>query len=58
MRAWLEATLRQTSKRSDLAVAIRYALARWAALTRYVDDGRVEIDNNPVERAIQPIALG
>jgi transposase len=58
MRAWLEATLRQASKRSDLAVAIRYALTRWTALTRYVDDGRVEIDNNPVERAIRPIALG
>ncbi len=58
MRAWLEATLRQASKRSDLAVAIRYALTRWTALTRYVGDGRIEIDNNPVERAIRPIALG
>jgi transposase len=58
MRAWLDTTLRQTSKRSDLAKAIRYALARWTALTRYVGDGRIEIDNNPVERAIRPIALG
>ena len=39
-------------------MAIRYALSRWAALTRYAGDGRVEIDNNPVERAIRPIALG
>ena len=39
-------------------MAIRYALVRWTALTRYADDGTVEIDNNPVERAIRPIALG
>lgn len=58
MRTWLEATLRRISKRGDLARAIRYALGRWAALTRYVDDGTIEIDNNPVERAIRPIALG
>jgi transposase len=58
MRAWLDTTLRQTSKRSDLAIAIRYALTRWTALTRYLGDGRIEIDNNPVERAIRPIALG
>ena len=58
MRSWLDETLRRASKRSDLAVAIRYALARWTALTRYAGDGRIEIDNNPVERAIRPIALG
>ena len=58
MRSWLDDTLRRTSKRSDLAVAIRYALTRWTALTRYAADGRIEIDNNPVERAIRPIALG
>jgi len=58
MHTWLQAILHRTSKRSDLAAAIRYALGRWAALTRYVDDGTVEIDNNPVERAIRPIALG
>ena len=34
------------------------ALGRWPALTRYLDDGTIEIDNNPVERAIRPIALG
>jgi hypothetical protein len=58
MHAWLTAALARTSKRSDLAAAIRYALGRWPALSRYVDDGTVEIDNNPVERAIRPIALG
>ena len=58
MCVWLDETLRRTSRRSDLAAAIRYALSRWTALTRYAGDGRIEIDNNPVERAIRPIALG
>src|SRR6185437_4274103 len=40
------------------AEAIRYALARRPDLTRFLDDGRIELDNNPVERAIRPIALG
>jgi hypothetical protein len=58
MRAWLQETLQRLPKRGDLAKAIRYALRRWMALTRYLDDGTIEIDNNPVERAIRPIALG
>jgi hypothetical protein len=52
MRIWLSATLARVSGRSDLAGAIRYTLSRWKALTRYVADGRLEVDNNPVERAI------
>jgi hypothetical protein len=39
-------------------VAIRYALTRWTALTRYADDGRIEIDNNAAERSIRDAALG
>lgn len=39
-------------------MAIRYALTRWVALTRYCDDGRLEIDNNAAERSLRPIALG
>ena len=35
-----------------------YALIRWSALCRFIDDGRIELDNNTVERAIRPIALG
>ncbi len=35
-----------------------HPLARWPALCRFLDDGRVEFDNNPVERAIRPVALG
>jgi transposase len=41
-----------------LALAIRYSLTRWASLTRYVQDGRIEIDNNAAERALRGVALG
>ena len=58
MKPWLEAKLAAVSGKSNLAEAIRYALSRWAGLTRYLDDGRIEIDNNVVERAMRPIALG
>lgn len=55
---WL-ITLRQTVLGgSGLAKAIDYSLKRWSALTRYLDDGRYPIDNNPIENAIRPIALG
>jgi transposase len=43
---------------SDLAKAMRYTLGRWDALTRFLHDGRAEIDNNAAERAIRGIALG
>jgi hypothetical protein len=58
LHAWLHRTLTTVSKKSELAVAIRYALSRWAALTRYRDDGRVEIDNNAAERSLRAVALG
>ncbi len=58
MKPWLEAKLAAVSGKSKLAEAIRYALSRWAGLTRYLDDGRIEIDSNVVERAMRPIALG
>jgi hypothetical protein len=57
MRLWLEATLAKQSAKSDTA-AIRYALSRWRALTRYVDDGQLEIDNNAAERTLRVVALG
>ena len=44
--------------KSLLGTAIAYALSQWAGLTVYLDDGRVEIDNNLVENAIRPTALG
>jgi transposase len=58
LRSWLEITLPKVPGRGDVALAIRYALSRWTALIRYVDDGTIAIDNNPVERAIRPVALG
>jgi Transposase IS66 family len=58
MKPWLEIELGHVPPAGPLAEAIRYALARWPALTRFLDDGRIELDNNPVQRAIRPIALG
>jgi transposase len=58
LRAWLEAKLATVSGKSTIAKAIRYALSRWDGLVRFLDDGRIEIDSNVVERAIRPIALG
>jgi len=55
---WLKATLAKLSQKSDVAAAIRYALERWAALLRYCDDGRIEMDNNAAERALRAVALG
>jgi transposase len=58
LQRWLLANVRLVSKKSELAGAIHYALSRWRALTRYRDDGRIEIDNNAAERALRAIALG
>jgi len=55
---FLDASLATISGRSELAKAIRYARSRWTALTRYLDDGTLEISNNAAERAIRPLALG
>jgi len=57
-RDWMTATLAQTSAKTPLAEACRYALKRWVALTRYVDDGDLEIDNGAAERALRGVALG
>lgn len=58
MKSWLEQQHERVPGRSKLAEAIRYTLNRWSALNRFVDDGRIELDTNPVERAVRPIALG
>jgi hypothetical protein len=58
LRSWFDQTLQTLSTKSEMAKAIRYALARWIALTRYLDDGEVEIDNNAAERALRVVALG
>lgn len=54
---FLEARGRQVSAKSRLGEAIRYALPRWDGLIRFLDDGRIDLDNNAVERAIRPLAL-
>ena len=58
LKQWLEATLGKLSRKSDTALAVRYALGRWEALLRYLDDGGIEIDNNAAERALRTVALG
>jgi transposase len=58
LRTWMEKSLRSLSTKSETAGAIRYALAHWRALTRYVDDGLLEIDNSAAERALRAVALG
>jgi len=55
-RRW--AKLATVSGKLTIAAAIRYALARSEGLTRFLDDGRIEIDSNVVERTMRPIALG
>jgi transposase len=58
LKQWLEETLGKLSRKSDTAMAVRYALGRWEALLRFCDDGRIEIDNNAAERALRVVALG
>jgi len=58
LHQWLEATLGKLSRKSDTTLAVRYALSRWEALLRYVDDGGIEIDNNAAERSLRVVALG
>ena len=58
LRAWLIASRQKVPDGSATAKAIDYSLNRWAALTRYLDDGTLPPDNNRVENLIRPIALG
>jgi transposase len=57
LKTWLEKTLVQVPGGSTIAKAIRYALNQWDGLVRFLEDGRIEIDSNTVERAMRPIAL-
>ena len=58
LAVWLDAQLQKIPGKSDLAGAIRYARSRWTELTRYLDDGRLEISNNAAENQIRPLKLG
>ena len=57
LKAWVEAQLAAVSQKSTIAEAIRYGLKRWQGLICFLEDGRVELDTNPVERAIRPVAM-
>ena len=57
LHVWLEDHLPRVSGASDLALAMRYALRHWSGLVVFLDDGRVEMDSNVVERAIRPIPM-
>ena len=58
LHEWLQDSLAKLSAKSETSSAVRYALGRWAALMRYCEDGRLEIDNNAAERALRAVALG
>ena len=58
LRECLENCLTKLSQKSDTTAAVKYALGRWEALTRYAEDGGLEIDNNAAERALRAVALG
>lgn len=57
LKQWFEAKLDRLAQKSDTAKALRYALRHWDGLTLYLDDGRIEMDTNAVERAMRPIKL-
>ena len=58
IRSWLAVTEAQVLPKSPMGKAVQYAQNHWEALTTYVQDGRLEIDNNRAERAMRPIAVG
>jgi hypothetical protein len=57
LKSWFEHQLTCLSGKSETADAIRYALHHWVGLTRFLEDGRIELDTNIVERSIRPIVL-
>ena len=58
LRIVLDDALRRLSPKSEMAKAIAYGRKRWTALTRFLDDGHLEIDNNIAERSLRGIAIG
>jgi transposase len=57
LKAWLEQQLARVSAKATIAEDIRYALNHWDGLARFLDDGRIELDTNIVERSIRPLVL-
>jgi len=58
LESWMKNQLPEVLPKSSIGKAITYTLKLWKRLTRYSEDGRWEIDNNPVENSIRPVALG
>ncbi|NYT79883.1 IS66 family transposase, partial [Alcaligenaceae bacterium] len=58
LHTWMLAQRLRVPDGSGTAKAFDYSLKRWVALTRYLDDGRIPVDNNYIEQQIRPIALG
>ena len=58
LKTWLQENYSQVLPKSPIVKAIAYSLPRWDRLSLYATDGRLQIDNNPVENAIRPVALG
>ena len=57
LKAWFEQKLARVSAKATIAEDIRYGLNHWEGLTRFLDDGRIELDTNIVERSMRPIVL-
>jgi transposase len=57
LKRWFEQQLARVSGKSLIAEAIRYGLNHWDGLTRFLDDGRIELDTNIVERSIRPMVM-
>lgn len=58
MERWFRGMLEKLSRKSDTSAAILYALNLWPALTRYCDDGAIDIDNSAAERVLRGVAIG
>jgi hypothetical protein len=58
IKAWLDKECLEVLPKSLMGKAIGYMLNQWPKLQNYLLDGRLEIDNNLVENAIRPVALG
>ena len=55
---WMQQTYMEVLPKSAIGKALAYSIERWQQLMIYTTDGKLNIDNNPVERAIRPVAIG
>jgi hypothetical protein len=58
LKAWLQENYTQVLPKSPIAKAIAYSLPKWDRLSLYTIDGRLQLDNNTIENAMRPVALG